>query len=92
MLALCLMSGVPAFDATFRALIAGVACHLAGWYVAIVVWRQIVRNQASQAAEAYNVRVRQANVEAAERAAAAFSAQQAADAEAEASWAATLAR
>jgi hypothetical protein len=90
-LGLCLMGGVPAFDATFRALIAGIVCHLAGWYVAIVVWRQIIRHQAAQAAEAYNDRIRMALLEAAERASAALNAQQAAEAEAEASWAATIA-
>jgi len=90
-LGLCLMGGVPAFDATFRALIAGIACHLTGWYISIVVWRQIIRHQAAQAAEAYNDRIRKAHLEAAERASAALSAQQAAEAEAEASWAATIA-
>ena len=90
-LGLCLLAGVPAFDATFRALIAGIVCHLAGWYIAIFVWRQIIRNQASQAAEAYNARIRKQHQDAAERAAAALNAQHAAEAEAEASWAATIA-
>jgi len=90
-LGLCLMGGVPAFDATFRALIAGIACHLTGWYISIIVWRQIIRHQAAQAAEAYNDRIRKAHLEAAERASAALNAQQAAEAEAEASWAATIA-
>ena len=90
-LGLCLMGGVPAFDATFRALIAGIVCHLAGWYIAIFVWRHIIRHQAAQAAEAYNERIRRAHQEAADRAAAALNAQNAAQAEAEASWAATIA-
>jgi hypothetical protein len=90
-LGLCLMAGVPAFDATYRALIAGIVCHLAGWYLAIVVWRHIIRHQAAQAAEAYNERIRKAHQEAADRAAAALNAQHAAEAEAEASWAATIA-
>jgi hypothetical protein len=90
-LALCLLAGVPAFDATYRALIAGVVAHLAGWYVSIAVWRQVIRQQVAQAADAYNARVRQAQQDAAERAAAALSAQQAAEAEAEASWSATIA-
>jgi hypothetical protein len=72
-------------------LIAGIVCHLAGWYLSILVWRQIIRHQAAQAAEAYNERIRRAHVEAAERAAAALTAAQAAEAEAEASWAATIA-
>jgi hypothetical protein len=88
---LCLLGGVPAFDATFRALIAGIVCHLSGWYISIFVWRQIIRNQAAQAAEAYNERVRRAHLEAAEKAAAALSAAQAAEAEAQSSWAATIA-
>ena len=75
-LGLCLMGGVPAFDATFRALIAGIVCHLAGWYVSIFVWRQIIRNQAAQAAEAYNERIRKARPP---------------EAETETSWAATIA-
>ena len=90
-LGLCLLAGVPAFDATFRALIAGIVCHLAGWYLSIVVWRHIIRHQAAQAAEAYNDRIRKAHQAAAEKAAAALNAQQAAEAEAEASWAATIA-
>jgi hypothetical protein len=90
-LGLCLLAGVPAFDATFRALIAGIVCHLAGWYLSIFVWRQIIRHQAAQAAEAYNDRIRTAHLQAAEKAAAALNAQQAAEAEAEASWSATIA-
>jgi hypothetical protein len=90
-LGLCLLSGVPAFDATFRALIAGIVCHLAGWYLSIFVWRHIIRNQAAQAAEAYNQRIRKSHQDAAERAASALNAQHAAEAEAEASWAATIA-
>jgi hypothetical protein len=89
-LALCLMAGLPAFDATFRALIAGVVAHLAGWYISIVVWRQVIRQQVAEAAEAYNARLRKAHQEAADRAAAALSAQHAAEAEAEASWSATI--
>jgi hypothetical protein len=89
-LLLCLKVGVPAFDATFRALIAGIVAQLAGWFVAISVWRQVIRSQVSQAAEAYNSRIRRAQLEAADRAAAALSAQQAANAEAESTWAATI--
>jgi hypothetical protein len=89
-LVLCLTAGVPAFDATVRALIAGVVAHLGGWYVAIFVWRQVIRQQAVQAAESYNARIRKAHQDAADRAAAAISAQRAADAEAQSSWAATI--
>jgi hypothetical protein len=41
-LLLSLRSGVPAWDATARALIAGVALHLAGWAIAVAVWRQLI--------------------------------------------------
>ncbi len=89
-LALCLKTGIPAFDAVVRALIAGLVAQLAGWYVAIAVWRQVIRSQVTQAAEAYKERLRRAHQEAADRAASALTAQQAANAEAEASWAATI--
>jgi hypothetical protein len=39
---LSLQAGVPAWDATARALIAGIAVHLAAWAVAVTVWRQIM--------------------------------------------------
>ena len=87
---LCLHAGLPAFDAVLRALIAGIIAHIAGWFVAIAFWRTVVRQQAIQAAEAYNARIRKAHMEAAERATAQLSAQRAADAEAEARWTATL--
>jgi hypothetical protein len=35
-------AGVPAFDATARALIAGVVVHLAAWAIAVAVWKQIM--------------------------------------------------
>jgi hypothetical protein len=89
-LLLCLKVGVPAWDATFRALIAGVVAQLAGWFVAISVWRQVIRSQVAQAAEAYNARMRKAHQDAADRATATLTAQQAANAEAEAHWAATI--
>ena len=87
---LCLHAGLPAFDAVLRALIAGIIAHVAGWFVAIAFWRQVVRQQAIRAAEAHNARVRKAYQDAAERANAQLSAQRAADAEAETQWAATL--
>jgi hypothetical protein len=87
---LCLKVGVPAFDATFRALLAGIAAHALGWFVAIAVWRQVIHAQVTQAAEAYNERVRRARQLAADRAAAALSAHNAANAEAEAQWAANI--
>jgi hypothetical protein len=89
-LVLCLKTGVPAFDATYRALIAGIVAHLAGWFVAISVWRQLIRSQVALAAEAHNERVRKARQDAADRAAAAVRAHNAANAEAQASWSATI--
>ena len=41
-LVLSLRAGVPAWDATARALVAGVAVHLAAWAVAVAVWRQLM--------------------------------------------------
>jgi hypothetical protein len=41
-LLLSLQAGVPAWDATARALVAGIAVHLVAWAIALVVWRQIV--------------------------------------------------
>ena len=39
---LSLQAGVPAFDATARALMAGVALHLVAWAVSVTVWRQLM--------------------------------------------------
>jgi hypothetical protein len=39
---LSIRAGVPAWDATARALMAGVAVHLAAWAVAVAVWRQLM--------------------------------------------------
>jgi hypothetical protein len=41
-LLLSLKAGVPAWDATARALVAGVILHLTGWAVAVAVWRQLI--------------------------------------------------
>ena len=41
-LLLSLRAGVPAWDATARALIAGIVVHLAAWRVAVAVWRQLM--------------------------------------------------
>jgi hypothetical protein len=41
-LVLSLRTGVPAWDATARALVAGIVLHLAGWAVAVTVWRQLI--------------------------------------------------
>jgi hypothetical protein len=87
---LCLHAGLTPYDAVFRALVAGIIAHLVGWFVSISVWRQVIRLQVAQAAEGYNARIRRAHLEATERAAAQLSAQQAAEAEAQAEWTATL--
>ena len=41
-LVLSLRAGVPAFDATARALVAGVAVHMAAWAIAVAVAKQMM--------------------------------------------------
>jgi hypothetical protein len=50
-LVLSLRAGVPAWDATARALLAGVAVHLAAWRVAVAVWRQLMLAELEQVRE-----------------------------------------
>ena len=40
---LSLSANLPLFDAGVRALVAGVACYMAGWAVAVTVWRHVAR-------------------------------------------------
>jgi protein-S-isoprenylcysteine O-methyltransferase Ste14 len=40
---LSLQSGQPVFDAGIRALIAGVGCYVAGWALAVTIWRHLAR-------------------------------------------------
>ena len=47
-LLLSLRTGVPAWDATARALIAGIVVHLAAWRVAVAVWRQLMLAELEQ--------------------------------------------
>jgi hypothetical protein len=47
-LLLSLKAGVPAFDATARALIAGIVVHLASWRVAVAVWHQLMLAELEQ--------------------------------------------
>jgi hypothetical protein len=47
-LVLSLRAGVPAWDATARALIAGVVVHLVAWRVAVAVWRQLMIGELQQ--------------------------------------------
>jgi hypothetical protein len=39
---LSLRAGAPAFDATARALMAGIALHLVAWAISVTVWRQLM--------------------------------------------------
>ena len=39
---LSLRTGVPAWDAVARALIAGIVVHLAAWAIAVAVWKQLM--------------------------------------------------
>ena len=39
---LSLKAGVPAFDATARALLAGIVVHLTAWAIAVAVWKQVM--------------------------------------------------
>ena len=41
-LVLSLRAGVPAWDATARALVAGIVVHLAAWRIAVAVWHQLM--------------------------------------------------
>ncbi len=40
---LSLQAGLPLFDAGVRALVAGCGCYVAGWALAVVVWRHLAR-------------------------------------------------
>jgi protein-S-isoprenylcysteine O-methyltransferase Ste14 len=40
---LSLQSGQPLFDAGIRALVAGVGCYMAGWAMAVLIWRHLAR-------------------------------------------------
>jgi hypothetical protein len=89
-LLLSMHAGVPAFQATERALVAGIVAQLGGWLVAIMLWRQVIRVQMQQVAEAHAERRHRRAQEVAERAAEQMGAQQAAKVEAAADWAATI--
>jgi hypothetical protein len=74
-LALNLAGHQTAFDATWRALIAGIVVNVIAWRCALVVWRHIVISEVRQleAARAEKIREHQAKIEkvAAEQASAA---------------------
>lgn len=40
---LSLQGGTPLFEAGVRALIAGLACYVVGWALALAVWRHVAR-------------------------------------------------
>jgi hypothetical protein len=59
-------AGLSWFDATWRALVAGLAANLVAWRCALFVWRHILIAELRQAEEIYAER-RRAAIEAAER-------------------------
>jgi small-conductance mechanosensitive channel len=63
-------AGLTWFDATWRALVAGIAANVVAWRCALFVWRQLIIAELRQAEEVYAERRRKAR-EAAERRAAA---------------------
>lgn len=63
-------AGLTWFDATWRALIAGVAANVVAWRCALFVWRQLIIAELRQAEEVYAERRRKA-IETLERRAAA---------------------
>jgi hypothetical protein len=53
-------AGLSWFDATWRALVAGIAANLIAWRCAIFVWRHLIVAELRQAEEAYAERRREA--------------------------------
>jgi hypothetical protein len=70
-LLLGLNGGQTAFDATWRALVAGIVVNIVAWRLAIAWWRQIVINEVRAAEERRADRRRAAREAAEQRAAAA---------------------
>jgi hypothetical protein len=60
-------AGLAWSDATWRALVAGVAANLAAWRCAIFVWRHIIVAELRQAEEIYAERRRKAREDAEKR-------------------------
>ena len=50
-LVLSLRAGVPAWDATASALMAGVVVHMVAWRVSVAVWRQLMLAELEQVRE-----------------------------------------
>lgn len=69
-LAMGLRGGQPAFDATWRALIAGIVVNVVVWRCAIIVWRHIVISELRAAEDDYDARRREVSEQIAARAAA----------------------
>jgi len=66
--ALGLYGGQTPFDATWRALLAGVIVNFVAWRIALAVWRQIIIAELRAAEEAYEERKRERREEAEKRA------------------------
>jgi len=71
-------AGLTWFDATWRALIAGIAANVVAWRCALFVWRQLIVAELRQAEEVYAERRRKATEAIEQRAAAAAEAANAA--------------
>ena len=52
-LVLSLQGGALLFDAGLRALAAGAACYVAGWAMAVIVWRHLARAEVLVAEERF---------------------------------------
>jgi hypothetical protein len=64
-------AGLTWFDATWRALVAGIAANVVAWRCALYVWRQLIIAELRQAEEIYAERRRKATEAIEQRAAAA---------------------
>ncbi len=51
---LSLQAGQPLFDAGVRALLAGLACYVAGWALAVTVWRHLARAEVQVAEQRFS--------------------------------------
>jgi len=69
-LGLGVMAGQTPFDATWRALIAGIVVNVVAWRCAIIVWRHVVISEVRAAEERYMARRREQHEKHAARAAA----------------------
>lgn len=67
-LLLGLKGGQTTFDATWRALLAGVVVNVVAWRIAIAWWRQIIINEVRRAGEQRAERIRAAHEAAQQRA------------------------